>query len=62
MIDCSKDRFANAMASLPEADIEEMIKRRSWRNCFYVILQSKIPFFEAELREIVKSAKRKVVV
>ena len=24
--DCSKDRFAKAMASLPEADIEEMIK------------------------------------
>lgn len=57
--DCSKDRFAKAMASLPEADIEEMIKEDHGATALCHFCNRKYRFSEAELREIVKNAKEK---
>lgn len=57
--DCSKDRFAQALASLPVADVEEMIKEDHGATALCHFCNKEYHFSEDELREIVKNANEK---
>ena len=55
--DCSKERFAEAMASLPKKDIDEMIEKDHGATAICHFCCDEYHFTEDELREIEKEAR-----
>lgn len=55
--DCSKERFAEAMASLPKKDIDEMIEKDYGATAICHFCCDEYHFTEDELREIEKEAR-----
>lgn len=56
--DCSKERFAKALASLPEKDIEEMIAKDHGATALCHFCNKEYHFTEDELRTIAKNARQ----
>lgn len=57
--DCSKERFAEALASLPAADIDEMIEQDHGATAICHFCCNEYHFTEDELRRIEKEAREK---
>lgn len=55
--DCSKDRFATALASLPKEDIQEMIDKDHGAEAVCHFCGSKYQFNEEELTKIMQDAR-----
>ena len=55
--DCSKERFAEALASLPQADIEDMIAKDHGAQAVCHFCGAKYDYSEADLKQIMKEAR-----
>lgn len=54
--DCSKERFAEALASLPKKDLEEMIEQDKGAEAVCHFCGKKYEFNEEELTKIMNEA------
>ena len=55
--DCSKERFAEALASLPQADIDDMIAKDHGAQAVCHFCGAKYDYSEADLKQIMKEAR-----